>query len=153
MRLSMLYLLSALAVAVVPLSAAAQESASLPTAASGDACAIGWRWVPAGYNKETEWASGHCERIPVPPMISASETVPVGTMCPTGSRWVPAGYNKETEWAPRHCGPIPGSAGSQARNYTPQTPPVAMNCPPGYHWVASGYNRQAEWDSAHCAED
>ena len=115
MRLSMLYLLSALAVAVVPLSAAAQESASLPTAASGDACAIGWRWVPAGYNKETEWASGHCERIPVPPMISASETVPVDTMCPTGSRWVPAGYNKETEWAPRHCGPIPGSPSRRSR--------------------------------------
>ena len=78
MRLSMLYLLSALAVAVVPLSAAAQESASLPTAASGDACAVGWRWVPAGYNKETEWASGHCERIPVPGTISASEAISDG---------------------------------------------------------------------------
>ena len=153
MRLNMFYLAGALAVAVVPLPAVAQQSASLPIATSGDACPAGWRWVPAGYNKEAQWASGHCQQIPVPATISAAETAPSGIVCPTGSGWVPAGYNKEAEWVPGHCGPIPGSAGSQAGNYTSQTAPVAMNCPSGYHWIASGYNRQAEWNSAHCAQD
>lgn len=157
MRLNILYLAGALAVAVVPLSAAAQSTASLPTGTSDDTCPAGWRGAPSGYSRETQWSPAHCERTPVTAglqaTMSASETPPAGTVCPIGSRWVPGGYSRETEWVSGYCGSIPGSAGLPTVNYTSQTASATMQCPLGFHWVAGGYNRQTAWVSAHCAQD
>jgi hypothetical protein len=157
MRLNVLYLAGAVAVAVVPLSAAAQSTANLPGATSDDSCPAGWRSVSGGYNRQTQWSSAHCERISVPAglqgTVSESETPPAGTVCQTGSRWVPGEYNRQTQWVSGHCGPIPGSAGAPTVNYTSQTASAALQCPLGFHWVVGGYNRQTEWVSPHCAQD
>ena len=107
MRLNMLYLAGALAVAVVPLPAAAQTIANQPTVTSDNACPAGWRWVPAGYSRQTEWSLAHCERIPVATGPQAASytggIAPVGMQCPSGFHWVEGGYNRQTEYETARC--------------------------------------------------
>ena len=63
-----LYLLGALAVASVPLSAAAQQTPAIDQAAAGaqqiktahHVCPTGWIWEPAGYMGNGHWRSAHC---------------------------------------------------------------------------------------------
>jgi hypothetical protein len=157
MRLNLLYLAGAFAVAVVPLSAAAQSTASLPTATAGNTCPAGWRWVPSGYSRESQWSLAHCEKIPVSAGLQAtmslSEGPSAGTACPTGARWIPGGYSRESEWVSGHCGSIPGSTDMPTVNFTSRTASDTTQCPLGSHWVAGGYSRETEWVSAHCAQD
>jgi hypothetical protein len=67
MRLNTLYLMSALAVAAVPLSAAAQPVQSNPQTAAAEQyaptpapCPAGWVWEPAGYMGNGHWRPAHC---------------------------------------------------------------------------------------------
>jgi hypothetical protein len=66
MRLNTLYLMGALAVAAVPLSAAAQplqpnrQTAAEQSAATSAACPAGWVWEPAGYMGNGHWRPAHC---------------------------------------------------------------------------------------------
>jgi hypothetical protein len=68
MRLNTLYLIGTLAVAAVPLSAAAQPVQANRQTAAGteqtmtapDACATGWVWEPAGYMGNGHWRPAHC---------------------------------------------------------------------------------------------
>jgi hypothetical protein len=68
MRLNTLYLLGTLAVAAVPLSAAAQTAPANDQApatvqqikSAHHACPAGWIWEPAGYMGNGHWRSAHC---------------------------------------------------------------------------------------------
>jgi hypothetical protein len=66
MRLNTLYLMSALVVASVPLSAAAQpvqpnsQAAAQQYAPTPAACPAGWVWEPAGYMGNGHWRPAHC---------------------------------------------------------------------------------------------
>jgi hypothetical protein len=66
MWLNTLYLLGALAVATVPLSAVAQpvqadrQAAAEQYAATPAACPAGWVWEPAGYMGNGHWRPTHC---------------------------------------------------------------------------------------------
>ena len=75
MRLNTLYLVGALTVLAVPLSAAAQPGQPYPQTGAGaeqaaasveqaapaaDACPPNWVWEPAGYMSYGKWRSAHC---------------------------------------------------------------------------------------------
>ena len=65
MRLNTVYLLGALAVAAVPLSAVVQpvqanRQAAEQYAPTSAACPAGWVWEPAGYMGNGHWRAAHC---------------------------------------------------------------------------------------------
>jgi hypothetical protein len=66
MRWNTFYLMAALAIAAVPLPAAAQsvqgnrQTAAEQYAATPAACPAGWVWEPAGYMGDGHWRPAHC---------------------------------------------------------------------------------------------
>jgi hypothetical protein len=66
MQLNTLYLLAALSVAAVPLSAGAQpahpnrQTTANAEQTTRDACPSGWVWEPAGYMGNGHWRPAHC---------------------------------------------------------------------------------------------
>src|SRR5260370_14580621 len=81
MRLNTVYLLGALAVAAVPLSAVAQpvqanRQAAEQYAPTPAACPAGWVWEPAGYMGNGHWREAHFAARNTIPLVFTSGRAP-----------------------------------------------------------------------------
>jgi hypothetical protein len=70
------------------------------TTTTGHVCPAGYKWMPPGYGKWSEWWPGHCTKFD---FYYGNTPQQPHEACPAGFEWEPAGYGKWNEWWPGHC--------------------------------------------------